>query len=105
MSFNLGTLISGLKSSGITGSDLALAVSVVAGLSPNAKIKACLTTILANSGNPGVIADEIKQIDELSPPGGVVALMPTLAAASTPLAVVAAVQGIEAALGSGSIFG
>jgi hypothetical protein len=104
MSWNLNSIMSALSSSGLTGSALTSAVSALAGLSPNAKIKASLTVILANSGNAIVVADEVKQIAEMpNVPAAVLALLATLTTATTPMAVVQAVQAIETVLGGSGI--
>ena len=104
MSWNLNSIMSALSSSGLTGGALTSAISALAGLSPNAKVKAALTVVLANSGNTIVVADEVKQIAELpNVPAAVLALLPTLTAATTPMAVVQAVQAIETVLGGSGI--
>ena len=104
MSFNLTSLVNALTSAGVTGATLTSAVSAIAGLSPDAKIKAALTIVLANSGNPAVIADEIKQIEEMSNvPAAVLNLLPAMTAATTPAQVVQAVQEIESVMGGSGI--
>lgn len=104
-SWSLSSLTSILTSAGVTGSSLASAVSGLVGLSPNAKVKACLQAILANSSNPGVVSDEVKQIAEIANcPAAVMNLLPSFAAATTPIQVVQVVQEIESVMG-GSIFG
>jgi hypothetical protein len=104
MPFSLNSLVSTLTSAGLSGSTLTAAVSALAGMSPNAKIQAALTTILANSGNPAVIADEVKQIAEIpNVPAAVLNLLPALSAANTPAAVVQVVQAIETVMGGSGI--
>jgi hypothetical protein len=108
----LGSLTSALKGAGLTGSDLASAVSSVfsaaTSSSPNAAVKKCLTAILANSASPAIVADEAKQLAEIpNLPGAIQNLLPGLNAATTPIAVVEAVQAMEEALGTTgfSLFG
>jgi hypothetical protein len=104
-SWSLSSITSILQSAGITGSSLASAVSGLVGLSPNAKVKACLQAILANSANNAVVVDECKQIAEIANcPAAVMNLLPALQAATSPIAVVQIVQEMESVLG-GSIFG
>ncbi len=104
MSWNLSSLVNTLTSAGVTGTALTSAVAALAGLSPNAKIQAGLTTILANSANPGVIADEIKQIAEIpNVPAAVLNLLPALSAATSPPQVVQIVQAIETVMGGSGL--
>jgi hypothetical protein len=107
MSWNLSSLVNTLTSAGVTETALTSAVSALAGMSPNAKIQAGLTTILANSANPAVIADEVKQIAEIpSVPAAVLNLLPALSAATSPTQVVQMVQAIETVMsGSGLTIG
>jgi hypothetical protein len=96
----LSTIISGLKSAGLSGSLLTGAVQVIATNSPTSAVQSACTTILANSGNPAVVKDMATKMAEIpNLPLAVANLLPTLLSATTPLQVVEAVQAIETALG------
>jgi hypothetical protein len=96
----LSTIISGLKSAGLSGSLLTSAVQVIATNSPTSAVQSACTTILANSGNPAVVKDMATKMAEIpNLPLAVANLLPTLLSATTPLQVVEAVQAIETALG------
>jgi hypothetical protein len=95
----LGGLISLLETNGVASANIPNVLSALALNSPNATITAALNAILANSNSPAVISDEAKKIAETpNAPASVIALLPSLAAATTPVQVVGIVQEMEAAL-------
>jgi hypothetical protein len=103
-SSTLSSIVSILQSAGLTGTNLASAVSTIAASSPNAAVQANLTAILSNSGNPKVVADLITKLAEIpNLPTAVANLLPSLEAAQNPMDVVKAVQAMETALGAGGL--
>jgi hypothetical protein len=99
LTFNLSSIVSALTSAGtLTGTALTNTVSAILSFGANSKVKAALTTIMANSSNPKIVADEVDKIAEMNPPTAVANLLPSLLAATTPMQVIQAVQAIEAVL-------
>ena len=92
--FNFGAIVTALQTAGITAPNIANVTAVLAG---NAAEESALNTIMANSANPGVIADEVKKIQEASPSEAVAELLPSLLAPGiTPAEVVDLVVKLEA---------
>jgi hypothetical protein len=100
----LSNIVSILQGAGLTGTNLATAVSSIAASSPTAAVQANLTAILANSANPKVVGDLITKLAEIpNLPTAVANLLPSLEAAANPMDVVKAVQAMETALGPGGL--
>lgn len=93
----LGNIFSALKSAGLTGSALNSTFQSIVGSAPGPAVKAACSTIIANSSNPSVVADEAKDIAEIANlPDGVRALLPALTAPNvTPAQVIQTALQIE----------